>query len=293
MAIRSLFLVAIASGFAIVTQSHAETEKAGNAAAKNASEHTQVMTYQVYAGGINAVDAEMVVEYPDNGHYDIFFEAKTRGFLGKLAPWWGTFESNGWRVNGEGADRPKLHKSVSSWRDEKEIKEYFYNKDGTFEELKITEEGKDKSPKELEDELVQNTTDALTATLQVMQSIADGSPCQGSSEVFDGKRRFNLVFNDIGAATLERTRYNVYEGEAVKCTVEVDPITGDWHEKPRGWMSIQEQGRERGMLPTIWMGQISDHGPAVPVKVRVKTAYGTLFMHLIKYRNGDTKIALN
>lgn len=291
--IRSFLAVCIVSGFVLSAAGYANTGGGKEKAAEESALDTQTMTYQVYAGGINAVDAEMTVEYPESGHYDIFFEAKTRGFLGKLAPWWGTFESNGWRVEGEDPDKPKLHKSVSSWRDEAEIKEYHYDKDGTFKGLTITEEGKDKSPKELDDELVQNTTDALTATLQVMQSIADGGKCEGSSEVFDGKRRFDLVYRHEGAEELTRTRYNVYEGPAVKCTVEVKPITGEWHKKPRGWLSIQEQGRERGMLPTIWMGTVSEHGPAVPVKVRVKTAYGTLFMHMIKYKNGEKQMALN
>ena len=50
-------------------------------------------------------------------------------------------------------------------------------------------------------------------------------------------------------------------------------------------MSIQEQGRERGTMPTVWLGKIAKNAPAIPVKIRVKTAYGTLFMHLAEYQN--------
>ena len=59
---------------------------------------------------------------------------------------------------------------------------------------------------------------------------------------------------------------------------------------PRGWLSIQEQGRSKGSLPTIWLAKIDKDGPAVPVKLRLKTDYGTLFSHLIDYKNGDKEI---
>ncbi len=258
---------------------------------ENLSPDTQLMTYQVYAGGINAVDAEMNIVYPEKGNYEILFKAKTRGFLAKLAPWWGSFESKGWRM-ADKEDRPKRHKSISSWRDEEDISEYNYNREGGFESFSITEVGVDKTPKNLDDELVKGTTDALTATLQVMMSVAEGNKCEGTSEVFDGKRRFALVYNGDGTENLKSSGYNLYDGAAEKCTVEVRPVAGKWHEKPRGWMSIQEQGRDKGLLPTVWMAKMNENGPAVPVKVRVKTDYGTLFMHLVKYQNGDKVIAI-
>jgi hypothetical protein len=60
------------------------------------------------------------------------------------------------------------------------------------------------------------------------------------------------------------------------------PDGGKWYQKPRGWLSIQEQGRQKGSLPTVWMAKVNKTGPALPVKIRVVTDYGTLFMHLTK-----------
>lgn len=248
------------------------------------------MTYDVYAGGIDAVEAELDVVYESKERYHMSLAAQTRGFLRKLAPWSGIFETKGWRKE-NGSDMPELHRSSAVWRDEEEVKEYSYGKDGSFKGLRVTEEGKDKSEK-IDDELTKGTTDALTATLEVMKHIAAGGGCEGSSEVFDGDRRFELVFVHEAEEMLEPTKYNVYRGPAVRCTVEVKPISGKWHTKPRGWLSIQEQGRERGMLPTVWMAKIDDKGPAVPVKVRVKTDYGTLFAHLTGYKNGAREFKL-
>lgn len=250
--------------------------------------NTQKMTYEVYAGGINAVEAELDVGYESKDRYHLSLAAQTRGFLRKLAPWSGIFETKGWRLK-DGVETPEMHRSSAIWRDEEEIKEYSYGQDGSFKGLRIIEEGEDKS-EDIDDELTQGTTDALTATLEVMKKIASDGVCEGDSEVFDGDRRFRLIFNHEADEILDATKYNVYHGPAVRCSVEVVPISGKWHTKPRGWLSIQEQGRENGALPTVWMAKIDESGPAVPVKIRVKTDYGTLFAHMVKYKNGVKEI---
>lgn len=247
----------------------------------DARAHLQTMAYSVYAGGINAVHAKLSLDLAKANQYRMILSAKTRGFLARLAPWSGSFETEGWKSGA--MFRPRLHRSTSVWREETEVKEYSYTRDGNLTGLKITEEGKDKSPGEIEKELTENTTDALTATLLVMQGINENGECEGASEVFDGKRRFLLRFHNKGAAELRQSSYNLYNGPAVVCEVEIEPKGGAWHSRPRGWLSIQEQGRKKGQLPKIWLAKISEEGPAVPVKVQVKTEYGALMAHLTGY----------
>jgi hypothetical protein len=254
----------------------------------------QTMKYDVYAGGFHVVDAQLDVNAPKPGRYHLALGARTQGFLASLAPWHGIFQTDGWHDAKTGAAQPEIHQSITTWRDEEEIKTYKYNKDGSFKEYSIKDEDpeNDGSPKPVEPELTQGTTDALSATLAVMQEVASTGKCEGQDEVFDGKRRYSLIFKEVEPVVLEATRYNVYAGPATQCTIEVKPGAGKWHEKPRGWMSIQEQGRERGTMPTIWMAKMQDGGPAVPVKIRVKTEYGVLFMHLTGYDNGIRQLAL-
>lgn len=249
----------------------------------------QRLVYDVYAGGIHAVQAELIVDMHDDDRYYMNLSAQTRGFLGKLAPWHGTFETEGWRTS---PAKPEIHRSTTTWRDEPAVKEFSYGKDGTFKGLTITEDGEDRTPQSIEDALTQGTTDALTATLHVMNDASDGKACDSSAEVFDGKRRYALHYTQEEIESLVRSRYNVYEGPSQRCVVEAVPISGAWHKKPRGWMSIQEQGRIKGSLPTIWLAQMDKNGPAVPVKIRVKTDYGTLFMHLVNYDNGKQSLTL-
>lgn len=248
----------------------------------------QHLIYDVYAGGIHVLQAELEMDFPEEGRYDIFMSAYTGGFLGKLVPWRGSFESRGWRVNEEEITfRPEIHESIATWRGETDIKQYSYNKDGSFNAITITEHGKKPKTKQPDSELTRGTMDALSATLNVLHDIAEGAECGGSFDVFDGKRRFTQTFRHKADIDLASSRYNIYQGPAQICEVEIEPVAGKWYEKPRGWLSIQEQGRQRGSLPQVWIGQVSEGGPAVPVKILVKTQYGALFMHLAEYRKGD------
>lgn len=286
----SLFVIfAMICGLALATPVQATKAETPIKVSTSATGPRQVMFYDVYAGGIHAVKAELDVSYEKNGRYSLKLGAKTIGFLERLVPWEGTFETNGWQL-GEKGDQPEVHRSVATWRGQDDLTEYLYGKDGSFKSLRIIEDSKDKSPTDIAPELVQGTTDVLTGTLEVMKHIQKDGKCEGESEIFDGKRRFAMIFNHEMDEVLIPTDYNVYQGATSRCQVEVKPVSGEWHVKPRGWMSIQEQGRQAGSLPTVWFAKVAEDVPAVPVKIRVKTEYGTLFMHLTEYRYGDRVI---
>lgn len=236
------------------------------------------LTYAVYTGGMNVVMADLDFKLSDDA-YSALVSAKTHGFLGKLAPWSGTFETKGRYA--EEKFYPDIHKSVAVWRGEDDEKEYDYDGKGNLTDFLEVEAGKKKPKTELSTELVKDTTDILSATLKVMHNLGRGESCSSSEDIFDGKRRFALKFAPVSETILKSSRYNIYGGAAKKCEIIVEPKAGKWHKKPRGWMSIQEQGRDAGALPTIWLGKLKDSDLFVPVKVKVKTAYGTLMMHLV------------
>ncbi len=243
----------------------------------------QDLRFEVYAGGINAVTADMQMNR-GKGRYDMHMGARTQGLLGRIVPWQGTFDTEGW-LEKDGKMVPERHHSGATSSDGTEAKTYLYGKDGHFKSYKVIQDGKDVTPEKLDAKIVDHTTDALTAALTVMQRVTEKGQCEGSDEIFDGDRRFRLTFHHKGEEKLNRSRYAPYEGMAVMCEAEVEPLGGRWSAKPRGWLSIQEQGRAAGSLPTIWMASLEKGAPAVPVRMRIKTDYGTLFMHMTGYAN--------
>lgn len=266
---------------------------AGNAKAKTLAIKTdrQVMEYDVYAGGFHVVSADLLIDLQKKSRYDLRLAAYTHGFLAKLAPWKGVFETIGWYDAGKALPQPEKHSSDTTFREEKEVIEFLYNKNGTFKEHRIYNDEK-KGAQPPQPELSTGTTDVLSATLMVMNEVTKTGKCEGTDKIFDGERSYNIIFRHQGTAQMKGNDLNVYSGPAVECTVEVKPLKGRWHSKPRGWMSIQEQGRERGTMPTVWLAQMSPGQPAVPVKIRVKTAYGALMMHLTGYKGPDTTLSL-
>lgn len=251
----------------------------------------QYMEYDVYAGGFHVVSADLKVDLAKKTNYHLRLGAYTHGVLAKLAPWNGVFETTGWYDPKSDSAQPEKHSSNTKWRNETEIVEFLYNKNGTFREHRIFNEEK-KGAQPPQPELSTETTDVLSATLAVMNNIAKGGSCDGTDKIFDGSRSYNLVFREQAKDVLKPSDLNVYAGPAVKCTVEVKPLKGRWHEKPRGWMSIQEQGREKGTMPTIWFAQMAPGEPAVPVKIQVKTDYGALMMHLTRYKGAGKSLIL-
>jgi hypothetical protein len=251
----------------------------------------QAMRYDVYAGGFHVVSADLTVDLSEKKNYLLRLAAYTHGVLAKLAPWNGVFQTEGWYDLKKAHPQPELHFSDTTWRDENERTEFKYNKNGSFREYNVKNEDKN-GPEDKDAALTQGTIDVLTATLKVMQTIAKDGVCEGRNEIFDGARRYALIYAGSKPATLKKSDLNVYSGPAIECTVEVAPIAGKWHEKPRGWMSIQEQGRERGTMPTIWFAKMAKGEPAVPVKIRVKTDYGTLFMHLTGYKGAGQALEI-
>lgn len=244
---------------------------------------TTTLTYDVYAGGIHALDALLTIR-KGTKQYTTTLSAGTRGFLQKVANWSGNFSSNGMIINGH----PRLltHSSASTWKGKTETKTFKYDSKGNFLSYKVSEGGKDKTPKDIDKSLAIGSMDNLTATLHLMMGLPKSQLCNGNSLVFDGDRSYRLIFADTKPEILTKSDYNFFSGSAVSCTVEVKPEKGKWRKKPRGWLSIQEQGRQKGSLPTIWFGQVAGQPEYyVPVKIRVKTDYGTLFMHLTSVKN--------
>jgi hypothetical protein len=243
----------------------------------------QHMQYELYAAGLNAVTASMDVE-TGQGHYRVTLDAKTRGLLGRLVPYEGTFATTGWQDRT--GFQPQQHRSISRMRDGLTVDRYDYGRKGAFLQYALARNGVDKTPQPLDRALADGTIDILTAALDVLAQVGRGGACDASSEIFDGERRYQLVFRDQGPERFAANNYNVFSGTAERCEAEVVPLAGKWHSKPRGWMTIQEQGRKAGSLPTVWLARMSKDGPAVPVRMRITTDYGTLYMHITNYTSG-------
>lgn len=231
------------------------------------------VTYGLYASGFNVVDIEGTYDI-NNDTYDLTMDLKTRGMLGKLAPWSGVLKSNG--LHNANEPTPLAHSFSSTWRTETEITAFTFDETGTLKSTKITEDGSTTDQMPPSDVYKDNPTDILSAMFRAMSN----TTCESTQPAFDKKRRFDMVFKSKGTDVMQQNKYSIYSGEAEICEVEIVPVAGKWREKPRGWMSIQGQAKDKGQLPRLWFGKVRDDMPPIPVRFLIKTNYGAMIMHL-------------
>jgi hypothetical protein len=241
-------------------------------------EHKLRLHYDVYAGGFKALNASLTMDL-DKKAYDMELQAQTQGFIGKLFPWKGSYNTSGHAANGQLI--PSTYTERSSWRHTEKVTKMDYGPNGkvlkssTKDGLKIT------TARKASDVLSGNTVDLLTGTLIIMQSARNTAKCAGSFPVFDGKRRFNITLRDDGTEALEPAAAALFEGKVLRCTLEVEPVAGfSPKDQKRGWMAVQHHTEERHKLPTIWLARLKDSGQVVPVKMEIASAYGAVVAHL-------------
>lgn len=242
------------------------------------------LEYSVYASGFRTLYAQADLLRTATG-YNATIDIRTDGMFKRLAPWSGVLRTEG-RIAGD-ALTPKVHSFDNIWRGSPKSTIQDYDATGALTRIVITENGREPGIKTPDPALSDGATDILTAVFYAMAALDETGTCNTTQTVFDGKRRFDTVFTEQGRTAITPSRYTGFSGEAIRCAVEIFPKGGKWGDKPRGWMSIQEQSRERGQLPLIWFGQPARGAGYIPVKLQVKTAYGTLVLHLKNIRTLD------
>jgi hypothetical protein len=133
----------------------------------------------------------------------------------------------------------------------------------------------------VDDKLSLNAVDLLSGALVMMQSVKNSEKCVGKFPVFDGKRRFNITLKDEGMDFLAPSKYSRFEGEALRCTLTVEPVAGfKKKDAQRGWMAVQNHTAAHEKLPTIWLAKMRDSGQVVPVRMEIASDYGSVVAHL-------------
>lgn len=240
------------------------------------------LDYSVYAGGLRALSASLEMDLGKSA-YDVALEAQTQGFIGSLFPWKARYETTG-RTEGQRL-KPVVHQVESTWKKSSNTVELAYDKRGVFKSKKETENShaKPQSKDALAKSAViaSDAVDVLTGTLQILRNVDMTHGCTAKSQVFDGKRRFNIIFTDKGLENLRANKYSRFEGQARKCEITVEPVAGFREkDKKRGWLAVQEHTRERSKLPTIWLAPLYQKGPIVPVRMEIASEYGSVVAHL-------------
>lgn len=236
------------------------------------------LSYDVYAGGMHALEADMDLSLGEDA-YAVGLQARTEGMIGSLFPWKGEYVTIGTMEKGH--LYPRSHESRSIWKQKIKTVSMVYDGQGDLVQSRTVKDGRETVERDINGNMKNGTADMLTAVLHLFQAGAVNNDCEGRAAVFDGKRRFNIVFKSEGRETLPSSKYSSFSGEALRCVVEVEPVAGfKGKDMKKGWMAVQEHTKTRNKPPTIWLASPAGGAPAVPVRMEIASAYGSVVAHL-------------
>lgn len=158
---------------------------------------------------------------PEN--YSVNSEVSTAGVFDTLYPFKATYATNG-KIRGKDFETAS-YKYQSQSRFSNRSKELIYNEKGIPVYRISSKNGKQK--KAIIDQTLNNkdTTDLQTVLAKLAKQYNDVKFCDSRMEVFDGKRRFSVIFKDEGAETLPKNKdYPLVSGSAAKCSMYIDKL---------------------------------------------------------------------
>jgi hypothetical protein len=214
-----------------------------------------------------------VQSHIDPAAYRTSVSLRTAGLFAAIAPWWSSATVSG-TIEGPTL-RPSFYRVQSEYRDRAQRIDLEYGDAGRVGggvDGVLTDGERDDVPEPLR----AGTMDPVTAEAVVAQRLAATGTCAGTVRVFDGLRRYDLRYDDLGVRELEPSRHDSYRGSARLCRASVDPIAG--------FLRSGEQAGERATEVSAWLAPTVAGAAPVAVRIDLSGTRGTLHAHLVEPR---------
>ena len=207
----------------------------------------------------------------DADRYSTTVSLRTAGVLGFFASWSSRATARG--GIDRGVVRPSSYRVDSAYRDRTQQIDLEYGRAGMVHGAVtgiLTDGERDDVPGALRD----GTLDPVSASAALGRRLAATGSCAGIVQVFDGIRRYDLRYEDLGTAQLPPSRRDPYRGPARHCRATIDPIAG--------FLRTGEHAGERATELDAWLAPPLDGAEPVTVRMDVEGARGTLHAHLAR-----------
>jgi hypothetical protein len=253
-----------------------------------AAEKSRVLKldYAIYVGGFRTIDINLNTTL-SRERYDIKLGLKGDGLLDWLFKWTMRASSEGQIKQGAIMPRRAGHNSV--WRGKKRSVRLVFPDKG-FPTATVTPVPKQDDRKPVSPEKRLGTRDLAGAILSYLIASGVKNSCARSEPVFDGRRRYNLVFENQEKVSLRKNSYSPYSGPALRCTLKLEKIAGFRTKSSRSrWVS---EGSAR-----VWVARAFDGALPILVRLEMDTAFGGMVAHLVaarqSYNGADTQLTAN
>jgi hypothetical protein len=220
------------------------------------------LEYEVRYGLLRVLAVQTTARF-EAERYEAASQMRTVGLVGALFPWTARATTRG--VRDAAGLRPSRHHSLGAYRGSERSVSLDYGDRGSVRAAVVPPPEADDREAVPEAERIA-TIDPLTATLSALQS-----GCRGTLRVFDGRRRYDLVLDDLGDGTLPEAT-PIYDGPARHCRAGITPRAGFWR--------ATDRQDERPAQIDVWIAAPRPDIQPVPVYLQLSGARGALDFQL-------------
>lgn len=178
--------------------------------------------FSAIIGPFNASTAEFEYRLLPQ-EYAVASIVRTNGVFDSLYPFEAKYATSG-KINQDNLETTS-YKYNSKSRFTKRSKETIYNKNGEPIYTISTKNGKSKTKEILPDINNKNTTDLQTVLAEVAKQYNEVKFCANRMQIFDGKRRFDVILQDEGKEDIIANKQSPFSGKAVKCSMYIDKLS--------------------------------------------------------------------
>ena len=226
------------------------------------------LAYDVYAGGLKAMRAELAVDLGE-ADYRLQLDAYFQGFIAKFFSLDFTVTAAG--ALSEGRLAPRDYEMNSVWQKDKERRIAMTFEGGDVTKLDIEPEDRRPTTDAVLPEQRAGALDPISALLWPIAMLLQNQACEGETEVFDGRKLFALRLEQQESVTLRPSGYSPFSGETQVCHLFIEQTAGPKKERSR--QRIPEYIR-------VYLAPLSEDGPPLPLRLEADNRLGRIILHL-------------
>lgn len=177
--------------------------------------------FTVILGPFDAAQTHFVYAL-NKDSYQVNSTVKTTGFFDTLYPFKANYSTTGKIVKNRFETTSYHYDSKSRFN--KRSKELIYNDKGEPIYRLSTKNDKTKKVEIDQNPNNRDTTDLQTVFAELSRQYNKVKFCDSRQQVFDGKRRYDVIFKDEGRQQLTANKYTSLSGNAAKCSMYIDKL---------------------------------------------------------------------
>lgn len=178
----------------------------------------------VTVGAFDASKTRFAYDFAPDG-YKVSSSVQTNGFFDTVYPFQAEYRTSGKIDGGKMITRDYSYTSKSRFNNRS--KQVVYNDKGEPQYQITAKNGKAKKRDFTPSPLPADTFDLQTVLAKLAKQYNDVGFCDSQMAVYDGKRRFDVVFKDEGKELLPENEHLLPMGEASKCSLHIDKLLSE------------------------------------------------------------------